>query len=282
MHRWKNRRQGGDAVEAGALLAELDSVLVDAEIKRLSVAQQLAESKVIRLAGLADKQVGARAALEDARKTFEMSKWDLALAVERKTMHALRAPFAGTILARTVDYSRFVEAGVPIFVLRERTAPWRAKIQVAGRHLPALAPGKPVELALVEYPDAALSSQVARIGASARADGLFDVDLVLHERIDILRAGLKVTYEFADGPLSKVYLIPIGHFPRLSRMTGDLYAMNESTQPPSARRISTEILFFRDGRAAVNPLDIPHKRIISQGIRHLRDGQTVRPLGTDQ
>ncbi|MBK5969427.1 hypothetical protein CCR91_11790 [Thiorhodovibrio winogradskyi] len=143
----------GDQVAAGDSLARLDkSLLLAARAERLAELANakaelaLAEATARRYqASVADGAV-THQALDEAREGATAAAARVQLAQARidaldldVTKTELRAPFAGTIIARLADTGRVVAAGSPIVVLQEDSAP-EIRIAVAGALADQLVP----------------------------------------------------------------------------------------------------------------------------------------------
>ncbi len=179
----------GQRVEAGAPLAELDAERLQAQRAELVAARAAAEADLTlanvtlqRISGIVDKGGVSRQRLDEARETQRAAQAALALAEQRiattdveldKTR--LNAPFAATVIARTADEGRVLEAGQPLLTLQERSAP-EIRIGIAGRALSQLEPGRVYALS---WRDTALHARLRALlplrAASARTvDALFD------------------------------------------------------------------------------------------------------------
>lgn len=149
----------GTAVQAGQLLAELDTDRLEARHRELSAARAEAEAKLAlaevtlkRMRNIVDKGGVSRQGLDEARATQRAAKAALTLAEQQIATidleldkARLQAPFASTVIVRTGDEGRVLEAGQPILILLERAAP-EIRIGVAGRTLEQLQPGQIYEL----------------------------------------------------------------------------------------------------------------------------------------
>lgn len=127
----------GDAVEAGALLARLDTRLLDAERERLLAARAAAQAQAelaartterqtaLQARGVASSQALDAASLGAAALTARIAEIDaslraVAIRLEKAT---LTAPFAGEVVARHLDLGASAEPGRAVLTLVERAAP---------------------------------------------------------------------------------------------------------------------------------------------------------------
>lgn len=127
----------GDAVEAGAPLARLDTRLLDTERDRLLAARTAAQAQAdlaartterqtaLQARGVASSQALDAASLGAAELTARIAEIDaslrgVAIRLEKAT---LTAPFAGTVAARHLDLGASAEPGRPLLTLIESAAP---------------------------------------------------------------------------------------------------------------------------------------------------------------
>lgn len=175
----------GTKVEAGQVLAEIDSPELDQELNqsRAALAQSqanliLARSSAERWQGLlkdhavsqqeVDEKAGALAAREADVKAAEAAVSRLG---KLSSFKEVRAPFAGTITRRNVDTGALIRAGSSgsaLFEL-EQTDTLRVHVNVPQAYLRDIAIGSPVAIAVAEYPGRTFT------GKLLRTSGTFDV-----------------------------------------------------------------------------------------------------------
>ncbi len=179
----------GQSVGAGALLAELDTERLKAQRAELVAARAAAEADLAltnvtlqRLSGIVDKGGVSRQRLDESREAQRAARASLALAEQRiatidvelgKTR--LHAPFAATVIARSADEGRVLEAGQALLTLQERSDP-EIRMGIAGRTLSQLEPGRVYALSWRgQTLHARLRALLPLRAASARTvDALFD------------------------------------------------------------------------------------------------------------
>jgi RND family efflux transporter MFP subunit len=170
----------GDRVEAGAPLVRLDDTLERLSLDRFEAAER---ADVARLAD-------ARRRLEDARRLVardnlpanELESREAAVAEaeailaeeraeierrrERLRRHVVRAPFAGTVVARLVEAGEWVEPGTAVvdLVATDRLV---VDLPVPQRHYPRVGPETGVTLGFEAIADAEVEARVvARVPRS--------------------------------------------------------------------------------------------------------------------
>lgn len=152
----------GMAVRRGQLLARLDEAELESqlEISRVSLAEatqawdrakQLGEVQLIS----PEEYEGARTRFETARAQLEGNQIQLGYT-------QVRAPFAGLIVARYVDFAEQISPGTPLFRLSDFD-PLLCPIQVPERDLSRLAIGQSAYLEVEAWPDERFEAEVLRI-----------------------------------------------------------------------------------------------------------------------
>lgn len=167
----------GDRVEAGAVLAEVQSqevetLQLEARTARTEVA--LAErvlQGIRKSAGAvpAREQFTAETQLRQAHNALELArvKWAaLGLPADRldtPTTLPVRSPIGGTVVHADLTVGKGVEPGEHLFELIDYSTVW-AKIEVLEKDIPRVDPGRPVEVRLTAYPGEVFRGTVAVVG----------------------------------------------------------------------------------------------------------------------
>jgi RND family efflux transporter MFP subunit len=168
----------GAKVEAGQVLAEIDSPELDQELNqsRAALAQAqanliLARSSAERWLGLlkdravsqqeVDEKTGALAARDADVKAAEAA----VLRLEKlASFKEVRAPFAGTITGRFVDTGALIRAGSSASALFDlaQTDSLRIHVNVPQAYLRDITTGSAVQVRVAEYPDRTFDGKVLR------------------------------------------------------------------------------------------------------------------------
>ncbi|MFK7856425.1 MAG: efflux RND transporter periplasmic adaptor subunit [Granulosicoccus sp.] len=228
----------GDKVEAGDVLAELDSrqarAMVDQASAELVLQEQALEASTRNLARIErlsrvgsvsvqsrddgrDAQIEARASLHAARATLTMNQLILDNAL-------IRSPFSGTVIEQSAETGQWLEAGTPLFrvVASEGTV---IEAGVSASDWPRLSVGQPVTLSSDDSDGVQWASDInwiaptvdtiggqaknvaIRISPTEKAPPLLlgqdvDVDVLLQRNDDVLVVPLQVLQENDVGEFS--------------------------------------------------------------------------------
>lgn len=153
------RVEEGDAVAAGAVLAELDAVLLARDLAaaegardRAAASLELARLEERRMAVLfRDRAVSeaehdrARFAARELEAAVRQLSAEAGRLAERLARAAVRAPFAGVVLERRVERGEWLSAGAPVAVLA-RTDALEAHLAVPETAFAFARPGTEVEV----------------------------------------------------------------------------------------------------------------------------------------
>lgn len=175
----------GARVEAGQLLAEIETPELDQELDRIrheltqaEAAQTLAKLTADRSAHLA--AAGTISAQENDQKQSDVTLKTAAVEAARASVRRLEglqafarvtAPFAGVITARQTDVGNLIAAGSNRELFRlAQTDRLRAYVHVPQTRALAVAPGQSAELLIPELPNRAFPARVAGTAGAISAD----------------------------------------------------------------------------------------------------------------
>src|SRR5439155_12047641 len=175
----------GAKVEAGQILAEIDTPELDQELNqsRAALAQVqanlvLARSSAERWQGLlknravSEQEVDERMSALTAREADVKAAEAAVLRLEKLTsFKEVRAPFAGTITRRFVDIGALIRAGGNASALFElaQTDTLRIHVNVPQAYLRDIAAGLPALVRVAEYPERAFSGTILRTSGAVDA-----------------------------------------------------------------------------------------------------------------
>lgn len=152
----------GDAVEAGALLVELDSAILRAEMAKAQSDLTLAEANRERAETLARQGTGTLRARDEALAAHRQAVANVALAQARLEKTAIAAPFAGIVGLRAVSVGAFVEPGDRLVELADLD-PIKVDFRVPELALSNLRVGQPIRVAVDALPGRAFEGEVYAI-----------------------------------------------------------------------------------------------------------------------
>jgi membrane fusion protein (multidrug efflux system) len=137
--------ESGDRVQAGELLAQMDTEVEEAQLRSAEAAAELTRINLERSQDLLAKRTLSRAELDTAiaqHKQAVAQVDNMRALIAKKT---LRAPFAGHLGLRQIDLGQIVKAGDPVASL-QTLDPIYADFSVPEQQLALLAPGAQVRM----------------------------------------------------------------------------------------------------------------------------------------
>ena len=197
--------ESGAVVEAGALLAEIDPrdvsnahAQAEADLASARVGASIAESQLERMRRLREQGVVAELELDQAtdaaasaRAGVVRAETNLALARERLGDVTIRAPIAGTILARQVEPGQIiasatanVSGGTAMFSMAD-LAEMRARARIDEVDIGRIRPGQSARVTVEAYPGRVFAGRVEKVEPQAVVEQnvtLFPVLVRLDER----------------------------------------------------------------------------------------------------
>lgn len=171
----------GARVEAGQLLAELDTPDLDrelsqtqAELKQAEAARDLSVTTAKRWEHLVANRAVSPQEAEEKRADSVLKQAALQAAearverlIEIQRFAQITAPFSGTVLARQLDLGQLVNAGTarPLFRIAE-TSRLRVFVRVPQSHARAVTVPQGATLTVPELPSRTFAAKVVRTGAA--------------------------------------------------------------------------------------------------------------------
>lgn len=302
----------GDRVDAGEVLAELDTARLEARRRELQAAVEEADT-ALRLSASTRRRVERAAAgkaiseleVDEAREAEESAAARLARAEAQLELievelrkSVLRAPFRAVVARRLADEGHVLGAGAPLFELLEIDRP-RVRLGVppeVARELAAEGSGEPLEVRVAgrgieAFPLAVLPAQNERTRT-------VDVLLELEHPLDGLRSGETATLRLRRRIESAGFWLPLGALAESARGLWSCYVAVplDSGAPPreggATHRLELrplEVLEIAAGeadgsapgayvRGALESGDL----VVIEGLQRLVSGQRVRLAAAPQ
>lgn len=160
----------GQLVEKGETLVELDSAILEGELKQAQSELALAEDAFARASQLAKKGSGTVVALEQATAQRAAARVRVGLAEARLAKTKLSAPFSGVAGLRNISIGNFVTAGQAIVTVTN-IDPIKVDFRLPETYLGSLRQGQKVELRVDAFPDRRFEGEVYAIDPVVDVNG---------------------------------------------------------------------------------------------------------------
>ncbi|HEX7037549.1 MAG TPA: efflux RND transporter periplasmic adaptor subunit [Pseudomonadales bacterium] len=198
----------GQPVTAGQLLVSLDDSVYAAEVREKEADRKLAALEHDRARQLVDARAAPVEVRDRALAELQAAEAAVDLARARLDKTRIRAPFSGTVGLRRVSVGDFVNVGQDLVNLVE-IDPLKVDFRVGEVHLPSVAPGQTIEVAVDAFPERRFSGEVYAI------EPLVDVNgraVVIRARLPnedgVLRPGLFSRVELIIDTAAAALLVP--------------------------------------------------------------------------
>jgi RND family efflux transporter MFP subunit len=214
----------GTHVEAGQLLAEIDTPELDQELDRArallaqaEAALGLARTTSLRWAGLS--KTGAVSDQENEEKqadlklkaaTVESASAEVRRLEKLRSFTSVTAPFAGTITVRNIDSGDLIVAagGKELFHLAQ-TQMLRVFVQVPQAMARSISPGQTAKMTISELPGRVFSAKVIRSAGVIAADSrTLLVELTVDNSKEEILAGGYAEVRFAEAKMESALTLP--------------------------------------------------------------------------
>ena len=260
----------GQPVTAGQLLVSLDDSVYTAEVREKEADRKLAAIEHDRARQLVDARAAPVEVRDRAQAELQAAEAALDLARARLDKTRIRAPFSGTVGLRQVSVGDFVNVGQDLVNLVE-IDPLKVDFRVGEVHLPNVAPGQTIEVAVDAFPERRFTGEVYAI------EPLVDVNgraVVIRARLPnedaVLRPGLFSRVQLIIDTAARALLVPEAAIvPR-----GDQHFVYRLVD---GRALLTEVQLGKRESRRVQILDgvAAGDVVITAGQLKLRDGVAV-------
>jgi RND family efflux transporter MFP subunit len=243
----------GDVVRAGAVVAEIDARELSA--RAAQVAASVAEAEVMHREALTNAQRMRAVFAEDAAPRAQLDAAETGLARAEAAVRAARAgatelaavstyaritaPFAGTIVRRSVDPGAFASPGAPLLTIQDASR-LRVSVTVPPSVARGLTRGAVVPARIEGVPASAVVEGVVPAGGS-----LYTVNAILDNAAGEYLAGSAAVLELSQGARSSL-LLPRSAVRREGDLTGVLVR----------REGASELRWVRLGRAGEDSVEV--------------------------
>jgi len=263
------RFEEGQQVDRGAVLVELDSDQVRADLAAAEAALAESRSQFKRSRELYSTRILSDAQLEQIEATYKANEARVASARARVNDTVIRAPFSGRVGLRRVSVGSLISPGTVITTLDD-TSTIKLDFTIPETFLPVVKPGLGITATSIAYPDVRFSGEVSSVDSRVDpASRSVTVRALVPNREGMLKPGMFLTT-------------------RLSRGAVDALLIPEQALVPEGGEMF--VFVVKDGVAAKRKVQIGQRRVgevqiveglaagelvVTEGTQKLRDGSAV-------
>lgn len=265
----------GDRVAKGQELVKLDKAILDAEVKLAEAELRLARDTYERNRSLADRGSGTQVALEQATAQLASSEARLQLALSRRALTTIVAPFNGVVGLRSVGVGDYVAVGKELITLTA-IDPIKVDFRVPEIFLTRVKVGQTIQLKVDALPDRNFTGTIYAI------DPIVDVNgraIRLRARIPNgeleLKPGLFARISIIVDQRENALVVP--ETAVVPDGTGKVIFVVENGK---AKRVPVELGKRLPGKVEIVKGLTPAMQIVTAGQMRLRDGAIVAVKAT--
>lgn len=268
----------GDFVEAGQVLASVETDRYALEVERANAALKRLETDFERKQELFAKKLVSTEDFERVSAEFDAQKAAYDLARLDLAYTSIKAPISGYISERLIRVGNLVTLHQPVFHVTSYE-PLLAVLHVPERELRVLSKGQQVSMSVDAWPGEVFSGEVIRISPVIDPNtGTFRVTAEISDRDDMLKPGLFGRAEILYDLHKNVPVIP-----RSAVITEDeishVFVINEEG---SASRRTIQLGFEAKGQIEVVEGLAQGETVVTAGKGSLSEGTRVEVVGGDQ
>jgi membrane fusion protein (multidrug efflux system) len=264
----------GQAVQAGAVLVELDRLTAEADLAAATAAFEESRSQWNRSSELVASQVVSKSQYEQLEATMKANEARVAAARARLSDTFIRAPFTGHVGLRRVSMGALISPGTLITTLDD-TSSIKVDFAVPETQVGALRTGQTVEASTTAYPGRRFSGRVTSVDSRVDpATRSVIVRAAVPNRERALKPGMFLTVGLSQDTRPALVIPEEALVPEQARqfvyvMQGAAVAKREVT----LGRREPGFVEITAGLAAGD-------RVVVEGTLKLRDGAAVVEAGS--
>jgi membrane fusion protein (multidrug efflux system) len=268
----------GDYVQAGQVLAKVETDRYALEVERANAALKRLETDFQRKKELFNKKLVSTEDYERVSAEYEAQKAAYQLARLDLAYTSIRAPISGYISERMIRAGNLVTLHQPVYKVTSYN-PLLAVLHVPERELAVLSKGLEVSVALDAWPGEVFKGEVIRISPVIDpATGTFRVTAEVRDHGSMLKPGLfgrvQILYDLHQD-------VPV--IPRSAVITEDEYShVFVINAEGNASRRTIELGYENNGQIEVITGLEKGEQVVTAGKGSLSDGTRVEVVGKDQ
>lgn len=263
----------GDVVREGQLLIEIEDAEYRHRVTQAEVEFNLQRSTLARTDKMLETGLVSDEDADAVKSQMKAAEAALELAKLELSYTKVRAPFAGSVIARHVDEGRTVSNGTQLFTLADLSR-LLARVQIPAREFRNIQIDQPVRL-LVDSSGDRLQGQILLVSPIVDpTTGTIKVTVAIDHFVSTTRPGDFATISIVTDRHDQVLLVP-----RIAVLTEHEEHLVYVIEDGLARRRTVKIGFEDDARAEIVSGVEEGENVVVQGQRSLSDGQAVSVLG---
>ncbi len=266
----------GQQVSQGDVLFELDRSREQAELREAIAQRDDARTKLRRAQALREDGSVPQAQVDELTSAVASAEARVAVVETRLRERTIRAPFDGITGLREISLGAYVAPGTRLTTLDDLSVV-RLDFSVPERFLSGLRPGLRVQARNVGFADGTFEGQVIRVGS--RVDPVsrsVRVQAEIPNDEGLLRSGMFMTTRLVLGQREDAVLVPEEALLAEGARVYVFLVVDDM-----ARRVEVTTGQRRQGMVEIREGVGEGDQVVTAGLQRLRDGATVRVVGTE-
>ena len=198
----------GDYKPAGAVIAQVDDELRQAQLTMAEVNFQRAQKDLERYKSLNEQNSASDWQKETVWQQFKGAEAQLTIAKRQMNDTRIKMPISGIVTSKTIEVGTMVQPGMPVANVVDITR-LKVKVNVSEQDAFKLQSGDEVKVTTDVYPGKEYSGRIASVGAKADESHTYPVEIVLPNSKDKpLKAGMFGRVHFTSIASNTSLIIP--------------------------------------------------------------------------
>ncbi len=260
----------GDWVEAGTIIAQLDSEAQQLAVDRAQLRMQDAQSRADRVARLRESGTATEVQIQEADLALNQARLDLRDAEYELRRRQIVAPVSGWIGLVALEPGNQVSAGNEIARLDDRST-LLVGFNVPERFVGLIGPGDALEVSPLSRPQDVVSGRIRAVDARVdQSNRTLRVQGEIDNSDDRLRPGMAFRISVILPGQSYPAVDPLSI--QWDRGGAFVWAVDDENR---ARRVGIEIAQRRDDAVLLRADLAPGQKVVLEGVQNLRPGAEV-------
>ncbi|MFP5306329.1 MAG: efflux RND transporter periplasmic adaptor subunit [Gammaproteobacteria bacterium] len=265
----------GDTVQAGQVLATLETTEIDAAVVQAREAYDKAQRDLARGRQLFEDDVLTQEQLDDLGTAAAVARSQLDAAEFNRRHAEIRAPADGRVLRRLAEPRELVSPGQPVLQVSSGGRGWVMKLGLPDRDFVDVRVGDAARVRFDAFPRREFAGRVSqRGGAADPRTGTFPIEIEIDAGDAALAAGLIGRAEIEVGNGETLDYVPLAALVEGSADSTLLFLYDDASQTVAARRVP--VAFLAGEQAALASALPADSRVVTDGAAYLHDGDAVR------
>jgi len=273
----------GDKVKKGQLLAKIDDGGMTQQRAQLKIQLDLAKTTFERQKRLWEQNIGSEMQYLNAKSSYESLQANVNRIDKQLSMSSIRAPFDGKIDDVITEQGNVVGAGSTPILRIVNLDNMYITVDVPETYITTITEGKKVEVFLPVL-NKSISSEVRQTGSFINpSNRTFKIEVAVPNPDNIIKPNVTARVKINDYNNEKAILIPQSIISENAE--GNQYVYTIQTTEGNKGKIKQTII--NTGKTNGDDIEVvdglkPGAKLVLEGARSVKNGQTVRVTKTGQ